>query len=170
MYKATLAKDLDSTLVVAYWSELYHADTLKYRFPEGASPGIEIPLSKLEDTTCLTYLVQGAGGSVIAEFTLENFTGKSAMIHFSTSPTLSPKVRLYLASMLAHEIVNTWRQPNGEPYLDSLYGMTPSDNRVACIFVQKAGFKKLGVLPSGSKYLGGVCDAMITVKTSERLQ
>lgn len=103
---------------------------------------------------------------VIAEFTLEGFVGKAAMVHFSMHPGNTPQYSLKLAREVTDSILTTWSEPiNGSPFLYTLYGLTPVTNRAACAFVQRVGFKKLGILPKGQMEDGEhYVDALITIK------
>ena len=143
--------EVDGVVVRAYWDALLTADTLKYRFSDEVDPDIEIVRDVIRRMYRGMFAVVESG-VMIAEYTLEGFTGKSAQLHFSFHPSRGDKkevCRLVLA-----EIFKT---------LDSVYGLTPKPNRVACIFALRNGFKKLGILPSGCTYMGQIVDAQISV-------
>ena len=56
--------------------------------------------------------------------------------------------------------------------LDTLYGLTPTSNRLACRFVQQAGMEKIGILPNAvSLFFKGrqTDDALVTCATRESL-
>ena len=151
-------------VVQTYWQTLAMADTLKYR------------LANLEDPTwedvkkiILNFSVLDTNGVQIAEFALEKFTGKSAMVHFSMHPYNPMRRSIQLASDVTDTILNDWRNDKGEHYLDSLYGITPATNRVASLFILKAGFKRIGILPSGLLSRGKIVDGLITAKVRRNL-
>ena len=112
------------------------------------------------------FLLHPLKSHIMAEFTLENFIGRSAQIHFSMHPETTPHEAFMLGRTATDRVLHDWKLYN-QPYLDSLYGLTPTLNRPACAFVQRCGFKKLGVLRGAQHWRGEPCDAMITTKARE---
>jgi hypothetical protein len=112
------------------------------------------------------FLAHPSERYILAEFTLENFIGRSAQLHFSIHPNVSPQTAFMLGRTATDRVLHDWKLYN-RPYLDSLYGLTPTLNRPACAFVQRCGFKKLGVLRGAQHWRGEPCDAMITTKARE---
>ena len=85
---------------------------------------------------------------VRADFSLEGFVGKAAMVHFSMHPDNPPQYSMKLAREVTDSVLQEWSEPeSGSPFLYTLYGLTPVTNRAACVFVQRCGFKKIGILP-----------------------
>jgi len=153
-------------LVQYYWQSLYMADTLKYRLCDVVDPTwdtVQKMIKKIGDR--IWHVVDLKDKRVCAEFAIDNFTGRSAQVHFSMHPENNTKQSLFLAKSCTDQVLNEWMDDSGHEYLHSLYGLTPVNNRVACIFVQKVGFKKIGILPSGITSRGKIVDAMLTVKT-----
>ena len=149
--------ELEAVQVETYWQLLAFQDTLKYRLCDIEDPKWEDVKGMIQRMWPGMYYVVADEG-IIAEYTLENFTGKSAQIHFSFLPGLENKegvCRLVLETLLSPK------------NLLSVYGLVPTENRVACVFALRNGFKKIGILPGGMKYRGKVMDAMITVATLE---
>jgi len=162
-YQIRAHQDCFQPDIEKYWVALFEADLLKYRFCDTPQPAtVEHALDEHGETTYFVF----AKKLIVAEFTLDNFAGRSARVHFSMHPSLSSQHTAYLAKTVGDSILNDWKVGD-ERFLDAMYGMTPTENRVACLFVQRAGFKKLGILPSGCDYLGGISDAMLTLKTRE---
>lgn len=96
-------------------------------------------------------------GEYTAEFLLEGFTGKAAMIHVSTHPKNELKYSLELGIGCSNLMI--------QHGFSALYGITPMTNRAACIFALKCGFKKIGILPQGILDRGVFADAMISIKS-----
>ena len=163
-YIVVASKDLRGEFVEDYWKALWAADTLKYRFGQLESPSWADPVFMMNDPRYLMYSVL-EGGKITGEFALENHSGKAAQIHFSMHPENTARYNFWLAETVALDILNKWKDEKGEPYLETLYGVTPVPNKVACRFIQKCGFEKIGILPNGTKHLGEVCDALLTIKT-----
>lgn len=157
------ANQCPEELVASYWQALVDADTFKYRFAANIDVTVADAIEMRFDPKYLMFCVLEAD-KVVAEFALENFTGKAAQIHFSMHPDNPSLMNFRLAKSVTGDILNTWLRQDGEPYLHTLYGLTPVDNTVACRFIQKVGFEKLAILPSGISYLGETTDALLTFK------
>jgi len=158
---------LDTDQVQFYFQSLYVNDTLKYRFADIVDP-------KWDDVKrCITRVGQQMfmvvrEGKIVGEYMLENLAGRAIQGHFSTAPHLTFRQRIAVGRFVLRSLLNF--EPNGEGYMfDAVYGLTPLVNRVACLYALKIGFKKQGILPNGTKYLGGYEDCMISVATRESL-
>ena len=150
-----------------YFQQLYAADTLKYRFSDLDNPQWLDVLEVIQRMGQGMYLVLDCDSNLVAEFTLESFTGQSAQLHFCMHPDIDIQEKLVIARHTLEHILLHWINPSTrQPFLKSVYGLTPIPNRVACIFALKAGFKKLGILPGGCTYMGKTEDAMISVATN----
>lgn len=160
------ANGLSDEHILTYWKALALRDRLKYRFSDipNCTAKQALGCSRTEN---MYHVVDTDTGGIIADFALENFTGRAAQVHFSMHPDNDSKFSLWLADAVSNQILNEWRNhlDNSLPYLDCLFGNTPLPNRVACIFIMKVGFQKMGILPSGCSYLGDVVDSLITYKT-----
>lgn len=151
-----------------YWQTLYMEDTLRFRLCDTVDPTWTDVLQMMKRCHHTMYnVVDRESKRLVGEFMFENFTGRAAQIHFSMHPNNSTRFSLNMATWATDTILNEWQHPEGGPYLHSLFGLTPVTNRAACIFVQKCGFKKIGVLPGGMHDRGNVVDGMITVKERE---
>lgn len=157
----------------AYWDMLEEADVIKYRLCNVVNPDADYAeeysnwILNNGDESYQFYIVDAAYGTIVAELVLDNYMGASAQLHFSINPNNSPELNAFLGNQVTDTILYNWKDTKGLGgfYLDTLYGLTPVDNRPACIFVLKSGMSKIGTLPNGSKYMGDVCDSMITYKT-----
>jgi len=158
-------------VVQTYFQQMYMADTLKYRFSDIDDPTWSDALEVIQRMGQSMYMVMdvtpGQEDHPVAEFSLENFTGRSARTHFSTHPNASSPERVRAGRFGSHYTLTRKHPETGEYFFDSLYGLTPISNRAACIFAIKCGFKKTGVLPSGMMYLGQPEDCMISIATRE---
>lgn len=150
-----------------YWGALYEADTLKYRFSDMDDPTPSEVVSAVQNTSHCYNVVDTATGMIVADFSLGPFTGKAAQVHFSMLPGQPTSRSLFLADEVTNMILYQWKEVLGleDSFLNTLFGITPVDNRPACIFIRKVGFKPVGTLPSGTKYLNEVTDGLLTVKT-----
>jgi len=154
-----------------YWEDMEIADTLKYRWGDMHEPNT----NKVDEYTweeCpVDYDMYGVincdSGLLVSEFALTDYAGKSARVHFSMRPGLDSSIAIQLADQVTDTILNDWVMVGGleTAYLETIFGITPTNNRVACIFVLQAGFEKIGVLPNVMDYMGEVSDAMLTYKT-----
>lgn len=169
VYTVIPALEIPDTIVVDYWQRLHKKGLLKDRLCDIENPTplhvLEIMQSPLGQTMFLVWDRQHR--EFRAEFALTNFTGKSAMVHFSMHPENPPQQSMHYARAVTDEVLNVWheRENPSVPYLYSLYGLTPVTNRAACAFVQRVGFRKIGTLPKGQRVNGTeFVDAMITIK------
>ena len=153
--------------ILNYWSDLKNANTLRYRWSDMFNPTVSAVMDRMENMAGMYSVIDCNTGEMVADFALENKTGRAIQVHFSTHPDWDSAKRSMLADQVSDQILYYWKDINNmeQAYVDTIFGITPVNNRVACIFVLKSGFKKLGILPSGTTYLGKVTDALITIKT-----
>lgn len=171
-YMAVPSSGLSDEALLQYWGELEAAGTLKFRWSNFKNPTAReiLEYTKRPDIQRIYHsynMVDVETGVIVADFALENFTGRAAQVHFSMRPGNDSRTSLLMADQVTDMLIETWPDMENtfDTYLDTLYGLTPVNNRVACIFVQKAGFRKMGILPRGSSYLGEICDTLITTKS-----
>ena len=158
---------LPADKVEDYWQDLYAAGYLESRLCDIAGPTVNNAMELMNTHGRSMYFVT-VEGKLVGEFTLDNFTGKAAQIHFSTHPDLQFRDAIPLVRDVVKSIFDWTTQGKEEPYLNSLYGITPVTNRAACIFVLKVGFEKQFILPSGMRDKGEVVDGMVSTYTRKR--
>ena len=155
--------------VERYWCLLHEHNLLAARLCTIDSPSVEDALGVIQRFPYQFYYVK-VGGDITAEFMLEGFTGESAQIHFSMHPLNSTRISLLLAREVSDMILTTWKKlGSSQPYVRSLYGLTPSTNRPALFFIRRAGFLRKATLPYGIRDRGQVVDAVLTVKTDSEV-
>jgi len=152
-------------LLYRYWHDMIEADTLKYRLCDTEDPGWEDVKSMIANNTPSFNVYDKSRMSLTADFMFANFSGRAAQIHMSMHPGNDTRYSLELARTVTDHILEKWERNDGGNYLDSIVGLTPTTNRAACIFVQKVGFRKVAVIPSGIEDRGRIVDAMMTIKT-----
>jgi len=162
------ARAIPEKLIESYWGDLHLTGLLKYRWCD-TDPNC-LNLHELRDYSVSNgqtyFVVDTKYKKIIGEFTLTSFTGAAAQVHVSTHPNNHPNVNRKLGKKITDEVLYTWkREMSEEPFLDTLYGLTPEPNRAARIYLLRAGFKNMGTLISGTKYEGIVCDAIMSMKT-----
>ena len=153
-------QDIPVSYQMQYWEALAKEDTLKYRWCDMHEPSALKVLNRAKSY----YVVDIKKVKIVAEFDLESFTGKAAQIHFSMHPNNNTKLNINLATCVTDIILNEWKNEDGSPYLNTIFGLTAVDNRVATMFITKAGFKRVFILPSGTKYLNKITDAVVSSK------
>lgn len=157
--------------VVDYWKALITADTLKYRLCNTEHPGKDDVVKLLTEPFVQSFYVWDKfQKKLTAEFMLENFTGKAAQIHVSVLPSNNSAYSLEIARWVSEDILNKWTMSSDktEPYLKTLFGLTPMPNRAARLFICRAGFKAVGVIPNAMMNFGKIVDALLTVKTGSK--
>lgn len=154
--------------VQLYFQTLAQHDTLKYRFPDIEDPQWWDIFEVIQRLGKGMYILLDNDDNPVAEFTLENFVGRSAQIHFSMHPEIKMKERITISRFVQKFLLVDWiNQKTNKPFLKSIFGITPLSNRVACIFALKSGFKKMGILPGGCTYMGRTENAMVSYCTNE---
>lgn len=152
-----------------YWQSLVYHDTLKYRLSDYENPTWSDVVAMLvrKDLVTFTVLVpapeENAAPYPVGECALEGFTGKAAVIHFSTHPANSYKTNRTVMDRSLEQIA-ALKTLEGDPYLTTLVGLTPAPNRAARLMNAKAGFKTQCIIPNGARYLGEVTDAVMTTR------
>jgi len=167
MYGVQPALDLPQLWLYNYWKALLDADLLKYRLCDVKDPMVEDALAMLGRIGLLSFnVVDVERAAIVADFSLEGFVGKAAMVHFSMHPDNPPQYSMKLAREVTDDILNIWCESGSDsPFLYTLYGLTPVTNRAACAFVRRVGFRKIGTLPHGQMVDGReYVDAQITIK------
>lgn len=157
----------DNNAVVAYWKSLLDNNLLRFRLSDVVNPNLKDVWEMMARYHKSMYFIR-AEGVIVSEFTLENFTGKAAQVHFSMNPENTFRESVAIGSSAGNEILYEWRKTEMSDkgdYLTSLYGLTPVLNRSACLFAIKSGFRKIGILPAGCLFEGKVCDGMLSLKT-----
>ena len=156
--------------LLSYWGALEYHNTLRFRFADMHEPTareiVAIILARSPKDQFFN-VVDCDTGEVIADMGLTGFTGKAAQLHYSMHPDNEYKLNTYLADSVSDMVLYNWTTTieMKEPYLQTLYGITSVDNRVACMFITKAGFERVGMVPKILEYQGEVTDAVISYKT-----
>ena len=164
------ALSLNRGYVDDYWLALEKADTLRFRLCDLTKPRYKDVINMYRNKHLQCFMVFNVKQQkVVAEFMLENFMCLTAQVHFSMHPDNDFKTNIHLASWATDQVLDLWVRQSKKPFLDALYGLTPATNRVACIFVLKAGFKKIGYLHNAIKDRGKIVEAMIVEKRHGRI-
>lgn len=152
----------------SYWQILSDSNRLQGRWGDTRPEDLNVDsITDYSIATANTYfVVETVTGRLIGEFALDMFTGKAATMHFSMNPYNSPSFNRDIGILVTDCVLNNWNNVVNleESYLDTLIGVTPVDNRAACIYLRRAGFKPIGTIASGTKYEGEVTDALLSTK------
>ncbi len=137
-------------------------DRLKYRFPDIHEPNWEDMKDVLANSGSKMFFAYDRNFRYpVLEFTFDMEIGRNVQAHFSVHPDLSTKRTFSLMKEVSDEVLQ-WGAPNF--WIDGVLGLIPMDNKVGWLATMKAGFTKVGVLPSSINYFGGWVDAMILIK------
>lgn len=168
MYEIITLEKASTSEVQSYWQDLIEADTLKYRLSDINCPQLDDVLAMMYNKNNTCFYVRDQFRGIVADFMFENFKGESAQVHFSMNPNNPTQENVFLAETTTYQVLNNWKKRDSdEPYLTTIYGVTPTCNRVATMFIYKAGFKKVGIIPRSIVYFGKISDALITIKERE---
>ena len=164
---------LSDEQLLEYWGALEYHDTLKYRFVDMHEPTAReiVELAKqytrAGSKTKMYSIVDCDSHKMIGEFTLDRYNGISAETHISMHPNNGSKLNLYLGDEVSTMVLNNWSATleMDKPFLVTSYGITPSKNRVVCMFIRKIGYTIVGTIPDAENFLGGTSDVMVSFKT-----
>lgn len=156
----------DVGLILEYWRDLEKSGHLKYRFSDfpGITPELVVQHFVPNPDYLMFNVYDPVENAYVADFALENFTGKAAQIHFSFKAAYPMRRKLEIARRVTDTILEEWEIKPGEAYLETLFGLTPVKHKVACRFVTQVGFKRVGVLPKCIRYFNEIDNALLTVK------
>lgn len=87
----------------------------------------------------VVYIVY-VDGEVGALTWLDSLHGMSAQIHFCTFPDMSMRKRIAGGKYVINTLINETNE-NGEPVIDVITGITPTEFSTACRFVRLIGMK-----------------------------
>lgn len=169
-YQVMPTKGFTDRQLLDYWESLDRAGLVRYRLNDVSDPSAydgmmyqRMSEQAWNKTICMV-VVETSTSKIVAEVAVTDVTGKAGQFHFSVLDTNPPQLNKYLGKAVTSLVLDHLKNTHGEPYLDTLYGLTPVKNRTACFLVLQSGFKKLGILPSGCTYNNEISDAMVTVK------
>lgn len=178
---ALLPRDVQYAARMRYWEELLRADLLKYRLADVRNPGMEHACwleSQYSNTIffCFDLHLQ----KIIGEMTLEGLNGASSRVHFSVLPAIRGESAV-TAALVLHDFVfalkrvpldpQTPQEGPRQPYVETLVGVTPVSNRLAVRFIQRVGFKPIGIIPKAVDlaYRGIIDDGLLSIKTRQEV-
>jgi hypothetical protein len=165
--KALVAVDPDR--VQQYYQTLYMYDLLRERFMDVSEPTWSDVIDILRRIGQRVYFaVDEQSGMLMGEFTLEPAQGKAGLIHFSLNPEQPWPDKIKICRYCAKQILTVWKDHKGNPFVQTLVGLTPLQNRAACLTVLRVGFTKVGIIPHAAYFAGtgttGNCMASILTK------
>jgi len=135
---------LSPDVVQTYFQTLYMHGMLAARFNDVQDPVWADVVKVIRDNGSQMYGVI-EDGVMVADFALQHIQEKAYLIHFSSMPTRPLKESIPMIRKVLFQIMH-W-QDTDSFLIDTLIGMTPKINRIACIMVIKIGFRFKTVLP-----------------------
>jgi len=108
-------------------------------------------------------------GTTVGYAWLNLFFGGSAGVNFCLFPPVWGKQSLIIGKDFIREVFAMEDAVRGGPWRHSLFGLTPSTNKLALRFLRRVGFKDQGVIPSGARVHGMLVDAVITTITRDEV-
>jgi len=157
--------------LVNYLDKLYRANLLRERFTDIKDPtpiNVADVLKKQGDR--FYFVFDKERDQIVSEFALSDTINDVGVVHFSMSPDVKGHEVLYLMREVTNEVIVHWKkQHSDEPFIRAMIGLTPIPNRRACLTIQRCGFKKIAVIPYAGRYNDKVCDAMLTLKTIDKI-
>ncbi|WP_432735818.1 GNAT family N-acetyltransferase [Maridesulfovibrio sp. FT414] len=147
-------RDFDGTVSLSeahlkwFWTILYGAGTLPVIFYETEDRSFESfrRLAEMEDQHFFFgFKDQQPSGM----FWLNGFAPRSCFVHIASMPAFYGRGAVEMArGGLRHLLAVT--DASGGPLFDCIKGLIPAANPLACRMAEKAGFKKVGVIPQGA--------------------
>ena len=166
--KAFLALEADQ--IQTYFQTLYMFDLLKERFMDLPDPMWADLIPVLSRIGRMMYfVVEEDTGVILGEFTIEPAQGKAGLIHFSLLPGIPWARKVHLCRYCAHQVLTQWHDDRGNPFVQTLVGLTPLQNRAACLTVLRVGYTKVGIIPHAAYFAatGTTGDCMASILTKE---
>lgn len=153
-------------LILKYLDKLHRHDMLKYRFTDVDNPTTFTVIDLFSTHGDRFHFVfDKERQEIVGEFAISDTISEIGLVHFSMSPDITPHEVFHIIKEGTNEVLSHWKkQDSDEPFLKALVGLTPVENRRACLVIQRCGFKKIAVVPYAGRYLGKTCDALLTIK------
>jgi hypothetical protein len=170
-YEIVPLKKMPKVLVMGYWESLLSAGRLATRLSDVHTPSVDdvvLLMGRFPESMFFVLRKVESEWFPISEFTLTDFIGNAARIHFSMSPDLEFKNCLKVGREVTDSVLNNWYKAGNpdEAYLSTLIGLTPVPHRRGCLFALKSGFEKQCVIPQSGTFQGDICDMMLSLKVS----
>lgn len=149
------------------WEKIIADNLVSTVFYDGSCSTQEEFLASMKDKSNIPFIVFRKDDASIPMFLwLNGVEGRAMRAHFTLFRD-SWGARRHATDM-AHHVI-TWlltRKDERGHLWDTIYGMTPMRNRLACRFILRAGMRVVGVLPNAASIANGsVDDILITYAT-----
>lgn len=161
--------------VMQYWNDLKACGRLKRRIPQVLNPNFQSVMKMYEDKNNLCFMMYDpVQNRLCAETMLNGFRGLCAEVHFSMHPDYSGEESVYIAKSGVEQLFQTMKDIKTGEYLTTLYGLTPTSNRLAIKFIKKVGFKILDKLEnmfyieSSSTYVNAAVSKLMVLNLYDR--
>jgi hypothetical protein len=144
-----------------YWDQLSADGLIERAFPDGSKKCAADLMDYIKSEDCCSFFVTYAGQDV-GTISLDNFHGLTCHGHFN----MIKGVRGYGVGLMktAVEQLFLLKREEGYNFIDCIVGITPIDNRLACQFVERIGFKPISIWPAAgfSAKRNGWVDCLVT--------
>lgn len=130
--------------VVDYVNALIERDILWKRMVEIKQPTLEDFINIIICPFAFTFFIY-EDDRIIAECTMDNIRGRSAMPHFSMHPEMFGRTVQIANDALT--FIFGLKSKKGGPWVNTLIGVTPANNRLALKFTKRCGYKIVATIP-----------------------
>ena len=159
--------------LLRYWGALEYRNTLRFRFADMYEPtareilALVVASGHKGSPGQFFNVIDCDTNMIVADLGLTDFVGEAAQLHYSMHPDNEYQLNMFLADAVSDMVLYNWTKTieMKEPYIQTLYGITSVKNRVACMFIAKANFERVGIVPNIAEYQGETTDAVISHKT-----
>lgn len=162
----------DRGVLHAYWSEMESGGQLVSAlggYGENPAPvHFDAFIRRVEDPFTMFILYSDALGPVGHHF-LENFTGESCVGHFNILRRSHGKAALKLGRAALRLLFSSTKGSSSVPYIQTMMGLTPIHNRLACRFIEKIGMVPKTIIPNSCYHEGQPSDCLLTVITRDEV-
>lgn len=125
-------------------------------------------ISLLTDEECTPYVVC-KNGVIVLLCWLNSWKGNSARLHFTMFPESWGTARnaFKIGTKMVRYLLSA--QLNGSHFVDTIIGVTPMTNKLACRYALNVGMKKIAIIPNSDYnfYSGKTEDMMLSIATRE---
>ena len=156
----TLQVEVNQLRLENYWIKLSEQGLAELSFSSGDVTNDEQFVALFSDPMVLAFLIMdNETGDDIGHLHLTDFEGLSAYAHFGgLRQWHGSKTSVTAARTVLSQLFRLYRS-DGNPYVDCLLGLPPVENRFACKFVERVGFKPISIIPSACYIMASNCYA-----------
>lgn len=170
-YDVAMFQYTPALMILNYFEKLEEANLLEDRLSEHKNPTVQSFVDLLQrEGNKFYFVIDRVRREIVGEFNISDTLSEVGLVHFSMSPVVKANEVFHIIRNITNDILLKWKKRDSdEPYLQALVGMTPVENKRACLVIQRCGFKKIATVPFAGRYKNECCDGLFTIKRRDEL-